>query len=129
MLLANIPGDFYSPLASLPFQASGADQRRAAQQPQRPHLRANLDTRSKLGRTAAASDSTLVQPTPHTTASASAEEAEEPKGSGNPPVCLPSADKSHLSHPFLPNTEQYLAQGSYLNVDLTAQSKNRLVFL
>lgn len=46
-----------------------------------------------------------------------------------PAVCLPSADKSHLSRPFLPNTEQYLAQGSYLNVDLQHKAETDLFSL
>lgn len=136
----NYPRWFFPPDPP-PFQAQQSrseGSRRAAQQPQRPRLRANLNTRSAPGRTAlprevpaAISDSTPVQPTPHAAASASVTRAEvkEPWRSGSPAVHLPWADRSHLSHPFLPNTEQCLAQGSYLNVDLAAQSKNRLVFV
>lgn len=131
-LSANIPGDF-SPLEPPQCQAQGS---RGLQESsaQRPRLRADLDSRPVPGRTAlprGSSDSALVLPTAHATVSASVARAQvkELWRSGSPAVCLPLADRSHLSHPFLPNTEQYLAQGSYLNVDLTAQSKNRLVFL
>lgn len=137
-LFANILGDF-SHWIHPHFRHSRAEgSRRAAQQPQRPVsglistpdlCLAELPHWGEVP--AAISDSAPVQPTPHTTASASVTRAKvkKPWRSGSPAVCLPLADKSHLSHPFLPNTEQYSAQGSYLNVDLTAQSKNRLVFL
>lgn len=138
-LFANIPGDF-SHWIHPHFRHSRADQRAPGEQhsSQRPVsglistpdlCLAELPHRGEVP--AAISNSAPVQPTPHTTASASVTRAKvkKPWRSGSPAVCLPLADKSHLSHPFLPNTEQYSAQGSYLNVDLTAQSKNRLVFL
>ena len=137
-LSATISGDF-SHWICPHFRHSTADQRAPGEQHSShrglisglistPDLHlAELPRRGEVP--AAISDSALVQPTPRATASASVTRAREPWRSGSPAVCLPLADRSHLSHLFLPNTEQYLAQGSYLNVDLTAQSKNRLVFL
>lgn len=106
------------------------------QQPRQPRLRANLHTRLMVlaellgwGEVPAAISLSSACTRPCCESFIMRAKVRELWRCGTPAFCLPLADKSHLSHPFLPNTEQYLAQGSYLNVDLTAQSKNRLVFL
>lgn len=127
------PRCFYPPGAP-PFRYRSKGSGRAAQQ-QRPHLRADLGTDLSLaalpcqgGAAAALSHCTGAPHTPHSLPKSFCTRAGSPEGLGAA-VCLPSADKSHLSRPFLPNIEQYLAQGSYLNVDLQHKAETDLFSL
>lgn len=125
-LFANIPGAFT--LLELPH--SGTDPRALGEQ-QRPHLRADLDVDVALPRGSCSSHVPLhwLSPQHSLTAQVLLHRSWRALKVWELAVCLPSADKSHLSRPFLPNTEQYLAQGSYLNVDLQHKAETDLFSL